>query len=648
MALFDGKIKIFNENEVNDNTLYDEPREITVTYKVNKVEMTKIVPELENPIKCVSSGDVINEYYTCYGRISGYITDISYEYSGNDIINLRFNIILKGAMGNGEPQILTRNTGFFASTWHTNYYGDNQIVWNRLESLLQYGMRFGFGYMAFPTNEGYAGQSASFTINLPLFESEEDCNDYIRTGDDNNAINSFTSEELNTVWFYDYRYSDVNPSNHSLLNTEQYKAEFKMKKTNNRVRFVKTDEKTAQLRFNCETVLLKTGSNYIETSVNELISDVILNTTINGKNGDLYTNIPIVGNFDDPIDSADNFTNEDEGNYTGEDSEMDNESLSGANSPLGCYYVSDNQFETIKNWIYQTDFDVIETIKNGLWQYGESPVQCIVDISYIPFSIEHYCVVWNKNLQFGSLVFDGNTEAIPHINLPCVKSSWGKVTHVNQRINPTYNDYRDYDTIKYSVYLPYYGVIELDNTCVGQNLRIVSYFNAWTCTLKYYVYVGNALVSSPFCDVGQHIALTGSDWIAKSKQNQQATGELINEGVSMGKQMKSQDIGGMLSTGISIIGSTEKMLEKPKTMVSGVNSGGINVYDDMNFYLIIENYETIKPLNLNIEYGTPCYNIGLLKSCSGFTVISDIKLNSLATDEEQNEIISLLKEGVII
>lgn len=487
-------------------------------------------------------------------------------------------------------------------------------------------------------------------VNIPIFKTVTDLDNYLRTGDVTKAVDDIVNPDTVTkaVWYYDYNESDLDEETLSLKNTVNYNAEFRMKSDIDMVRYVKLDDKNAELVFNCQTVLVKSGKNWVETPVSNLRRDVILNTTVNGKVGDLYTNIPIVVNFDDEIDESDNFTIIPADNYTGTKSDMDNTELFGVISPLGCYHVNDHDFERIKNIIYSSDLQAIEYLKSGLWQYNETPVNCIIDICYIPFNIEAYVIKSPKLLQFGSLVCDGESEHIPRISLNNIILSTIPVTNVNMPILPTYNDFRDYETVLYSLYLPYYGIIKLDSTVVGSILRVKSYFDAWTTELKYYVYIDSSLVGSYNCNVGKHISVQGNDWLNKSRQNVEATQQLSVDTARAGVNALALNPSGVLTNGINAITNAQTLLEYPQTMTSGVMSAGNNIHDDMNFYLIIEEYETIKPSNLYEMYGIPSDIIARLNTCSGFTQISDIRLISKALKEEQDEIVNLLLQGVII
>lgn len=336
---------------------------------------------------------------------------------------------------------------------------------------------------------------------------------------------------------------------------------------------------------------------------------------------------------------------------------MDNTSLTGTGvTNIGCYHITGAILNNILSYLFTTDEAAYTTFKEKIWQYNENPSECIIDINYIPFNISAYVTKGLKTLQFGSLKFDGTHSYFPTTILDNIILSSKPVTNVNIKIQPTYGDFRDYNNLSYNLYLPYYGIIQLDRTCVNQNVRVVSYFDAFTGSLKYYVYIGSALVGAYNCSVGKHIAFMGSDWLNKSRENMQnAIGNISSIGVSAVRGVSAVASGNVLGVasavtdiGQSLISNNIQEGVTPSTMTQGVTSDGINIYDDMNFYLIIEEYETIKPTNLYQEYGIPCYIIGTLATCNGYCEVSTIKLNTSATEEEQKEIIELLKGGVIV
>lgn len=643
-----------NTEEDIDNTVKEDGITKTVRLGVENVQLDRIfVYEDTTRVNCTSTLGTSIYDIESYGR-ECLLLNFSNEYFEETIDNTTYirDVRIYGKIycrdENGNFVQKEEFAGWHSIDWSTNYYGDDQRITGPLESLRRYGERFGSGVLSFAVINGLYGKKAVLNANIPIFENIDDVSNYIYTGEYDNAINKF-GEDVNKVWFYDYIISDYNESTHKLTNSHEYHKNFKLKNSSDKVRFVKDGENTAHLQFNCSTVLERQGTDFVEVPIDDtFIYNVIINKSIKGKYGDLYTNIPIVGNFDDALDEAENFTNEHEPNYTGEDSLMDNSIVTGVTSPLGCYYLSSNELRTVKNWLFTTDRSLFDTMKEHLWQYNENPSECIVALVYIPFSITPYCSVNPKALQFGSLIFNGTIDGIPSLSYSNIDASWGKVTHVNTRIIPTYNDFRDYETIKYSVYMPYYGILELDSSCVGQTLRIVSFFNAWTVQLTYYVYIGTALVGEYTCDVGQQLSITGNNWLTKSKQNVNDFMGAYGGLGSLASSLVHLDLGGAISGISQSVSSSMNYLGKPTTMTTGVNSGGMNIYDDMNFYLIVESYETVKPLNLEAEYGTPCFKIAPLNTCVGFTTIEDIKLTTGATEEEQNEIKQLLMEGVII
>ena len=78
-----------------------------------------------------------------------------------------------------------------------------------------------------------------------------------------------------------------------------------------------------------------------------------------------------------------------------------------------------------------------------------------------------------------------------------------------------------------------------------------------------------------------------------------------------------------------------------------LNAGALGI---MKPYLIITRPKPAEADNYSKFYGIPSNKTVRLSSCSGYTKVKDIHLEhiSRATDDELNEIESLLKTGVII
>lgn len=496
----------------------------------------------------------------------------------------------------------------------------------------------------------------STQVNVPIFLTTEDADNYLDTGDTSNAVNPFKPDPDNllTVYYYDYIKNTINKNDNKIISTSDETGEKKFK-------LINADDKVAFVR--------TTGSNYTLQCTNSFVLalnpltakydtevpfDDFKVSILRGREdfsdtqyyyGDIQTNIQFVESLGNAGENED----DSEPSFNGEDSPMSLTDISVATLFTKPYYVSATELNHIGNILFANDETFQNTLKKGLWMYNENPIDCVIDLCLYPFRLDSFIdSTESRKLKFGSFEYNGEIQQITQTNYDVIKGCNGTLTLVNQRIIPVYNDFRDYSNITYSLFLPYYGMIELDNSIVDRVLKIDAKLDIFTSQLKYYIFIDNTLLTVCECAVGRHISMIGTDWINKSNKNLSAVAGMYSGMFESVNSVGALDASGAINGIIKTLFSYKDYMEKPKTQTTGTSTSGLNIYDPMSVFLITEQYETIKPTNLNAEYGKPTYRIAKMNTCSGYTEVSDIKLKTRALDSEYNEIVNILKNGIII
>ena len=98
-----------------------------------------------------------------------------------------------------------------------------------------------------------------------------------------------------------------------------------------------------------------------------------------------------------------------------------------------------------------------------------------------------------------------------------------------------------------------------------------------------------------------------------------------------------ESVNGVISCNIPFVQKTNNSVIG---LISNINKNII----DTAYIEVIRN----KPYNVETVFGNETIDFGVIGSYNGFIKVSDVVLNSSATNEEKNEIIDLLKEGVTI
>lgn len=213
-------------------------------------------------------------------------------------------------------------------------------------------------------------------------------------------------------------------------------------------------------------------------------------------------------------------------------------------------------------------------------------------------------------------------------------------------INEYFGDARDYSPFtQVYCYLPFIGIVELNaDDVVNSTLGIKYKIDVLTgCCLaqltvkKYgldavlYTYTGNCAVQMPITS-GNYLSTVSSLLGAVvSGAAAVATGGALAP-VAIGAAANA--MGGGARASVAMSGSL------------GSNAGAMGIRKP---YLIIKRVESADANGYNEFYGYPTNKRVNLSQLTGYVRVKDINLSGTnATEDEQNEIVTLLKEGVII
>lgn len=213
-------------------------------------------------------------------------------------------------------------------------------------------------------------------------------------------------------------------------------------------------------------------------------------------------------------------------------------------------------------------------------------------------------------------------------------------------INEYFGDARDYSPFtQVYCYLPFIGIVELNaDDVVNSTLGIKYKIDVLTgCCLaqltvkKYgldavlYTYTGNCAVQMPITS-GNYLSTVSSLLGAVvSGAAAVATGGTLAP-VAIGAAASA--MGGGARASVAMSGSL------------GSNAGAMGIRKP---YLIIKRVESADANGYNEFYGYPTNKRVNLSQLTGYVRVKDINLSGTnATEDEQNEIVTLLKEGVII
>lgn len=286
------------------------------------------------------------------------------------------------------------------------------------------------------------------------------------------------------------------------------------------------------------------------------------------------------------------------------------------------------QLKEFSRWLWGTDFD-LEQLK----KLFQDPMQAIIGLHVL------YATPTTgseKGIQLGYINSGVNSKTVTkqYIDIDC-----GTVA-----INEYFGDARDYSPFtQVFCYLPFIGIVELNaDDAISSNLTIKYRIDVLTgCCLAelkvekfgvdavLYTYTGNCAVQMPITS-GSYLSTITS---------------LLGAVVGV--------VGGALTGGVAgaVAGGVYGASHIQKASVSmsgslGSNAGAMGIRKP---YIIIKRVEEADAKEYNKFYGYPTNKRVLLSDLKGYVRVKDINLSGVsATAEEKEEIVKLLKEGIII
>lgn len=324
--------------------------------------------------------------------------------------------------------------------------------------------------------------------------------------------------------------------------------------------------------------------------------------------------------------------------------------IAGSGAGVNVWLLDKGNLNAIFADLYSDTQSIIDDIKKGTWQWGNNPIDFIVSIYYVPFDVSNFYDTRTERVYLGQY----DTQ---HDYTQCkeTKSSGQRMVLVNTTIDPVYGDWRDLDFFKYDLFLPYVGFVPLDpQIYVGHELKVELAFDVMTHNIRYYLFSDGTVIDRIDGSVGYAIPITGTDMVNKASQNLSGAMNAINSGMNIG-QGASQMSKGSLVAGFSnvtegvlgTIGAMKDMMQYPKQIIKGDISASMNIFDINYVYLKITEKQSIYPKEIRQVYNNPSYVCCNLSELSGYCELADVQLVSSCTEREYNEIIQLLKEGVI-
>lgn len=273
-----------------------------------------------------------------------------------------------------------------------------------------------------------------------------------------------------------------------------------------------------------------------------------------------------------------------------------------------------------------------------------SPIDAIISLNLIP-SIENVYTYGNGEIALGNY----NTNIVA----PKLASQFFDVdmgTYTFDEYWASALDYNPYTTIQ--LFLPYIGMVNLSpDDVMSKTIHVVYVCDVLTGQLNARVFVstetGETLLYTFNGNFAINIPITGANYSDVYKAAIQGTVGLAKNFIGMGTGSAM----GVMGSALDVVSDTANATSNAKIQYQNGSSMSLTSgYLAPQFcYVIISRPLQSLAKDYNKFVGYPSNVTAQLSTLSGFTMVEDIHLENLsATDNEIDEIESLLKSGVII
>lgn len=301
--------------------------------------------------------------------------------------------------------------------------------------------------------------------------------------------------------------------------------------------------------------------------------------------------------------------------------------LPNINGGGGVYELTYPLCKALSKKLYNTEsFDIFEKIKDFKFNIFGNPLSYLLSLHEIYIDPNNN---GSSKIKLGFYELD--------ITAPIVSQRYYTLNCGTIKVNlndKRYFNYAPYTT--FYIYLPFIGIQQINiNDFIEGEIK---------CEYRIDIYTGNCVCFLYSIKGGKTIKniYSGncSSTLPLSYTNETFTSGLIKGAIS------GAISGGGVGAGVGAL--------------QGVLSGGVNIsttgalqsntgaMSPKKPYIIITRPECVSPKENTQYIGYPFYNYDMIKNIVGYFKVIDIRLQSNCTQLEYNEIINLLKEGVIV
>lgn len=333
------------------------------------------------------------------------------------------------------------------------------------------------------------------------------------------------------------------------------------------------------------------------------------------------------------------------GDNSSDDMELPDVQVSPTNtfSRLSCCTIS--ELNKLSNFLFTSTFyDNIKLLTND-------PLESLCTVMYYPFDVlNHSTCGGAHNLTLTNVSTPATVYDLDVLYNMCLDMG-----HID--VNPYYGSYLDYSpNTEIELYLPYRGFVNLPtNDIIGRQLSVKYMIDFYSGSATILVFADTKLVHVSNAQVGINIPISQSN--ANSRAISLTTAAVGAVGAIAGGAiggaaggLAGAAIGAGQAAGTNAIPTVNRMFNAAQNHVDkGGSFGGVGwLYAPQVCSLIYNRPILAEPKAYKTMNGYSTSFSGLVSSYSGFLQADSISGTTGATDEENNMILNLLRNGIYV
>lgn len=269
----------------------------------------------------------------------------------------------------------------------------------------------------------------------------------------------------------------------------------------------------------------------------------------------------------------------------------------------------------------------------------------ILDVLILPFAVPHSDNASRVKVGGSELVIQEGGEQVYCLAYP-VSEYYADVDCGTLGVEEYWCSFLDFTGTRFKLFLPAVGYVDLQPEFInGGSINVKYRFNIVDGSFMCFVTATSghsqleqslvAQYSGVWC---MHIPITGQDYTNKISGLISSVGTIA--------------AGGMMGGGGAFMGAVNSLantaMQKPQTTHANGYNASSSFLTHRKPYIIIERQVSQFSEIYPSETGVPCYVARLLSTVHGFTVIENPVLNIDCNDAEYEELVALMKNGIIL